>query len=179
MQLAVAYAAIANGGKLFTPRILLALENTEGNFEPAPESQQLGTVPVSPQHLARVTRALVGVVYEKGGTGARARVEGVRVAGKTGTGQVVNLKVTEGLEDSEIPFKYRDHGWFAAFAPAEAPEIVVIALSEHGGHGGSAAGPIVQAVLARYFEKQEPEYVEPDEPDESVETEEAQRVVRN
>jgi penicillin-binding protein 2 len=179
LQLAVAYAAIANGGKLFKPRILLGLEDPDGGFAPGAEPQQLGTVPVSPRHLATLTRALEGVVYEKGGTGARARVEGVRVAGKTGTGQVVNLKVTEGLEDGEIPFKYRDHGWFAAFAPAEAPEIVVIALSEHGGHGGSAAGPIVQAVLARYFEKQEPEYVEPVEPDEPVETEEAQRVVRN
>jgi penicillin-binding protein 2 len=120
-----------------------------------------------------VTRALEGVVYEEGGTGARVRVPGVRVAGKTGTAQVVQLKVTEGLEDDEIPLEHRDHGWFAAFAPADAPEIVVVALSEHGGHGGSAAGPIVRAVLAHYFEEQKPE------PDEPGEPEEAQRVVRN
>jgi penicillin-binding protein 2 len=173
VQLAVAYAAIANGGKLFEPRILLGLAGPDGEFAPGPEPQQLGTVPVLPQHLATVTRALEGVVYEVGGTGARVRVPGVRVAGKTGTAQVVHLKVTEGLEDAEIPFKHRDHGWFAAFAPADAPEIVVVALSEHGGHGGSAAGPIVQAVLARYFEQQKPE------PDEPGEPEEAQRVVRN
>jgi penicillin-binding protein 2 len=53
-----------------------------------------------------------------------------------------------------VPIKYRDHAWFAAFAPAEAPEIVVVALVEHGGHGGSAAAPLVQHVLATYFEKQ-------------------------
>jgi penicillin-binding protein 2 len=173
LQLAVAYAAIANGGKLFKPRILLGFEGPDGEFASGPEPQPLGTVPVSPRHLATVTRALEGVVYETGGTGARVRVPGVRVAGKTGTAQVVHLKVTEGLEDAEIPLKYRDHGWFVAFAPAEAPEIVVVALAEHGGHGGSAAGPIAQAVLARYFEKQKPESDEPAEP------EEAQRVVRN
>ena len=173
LQLAVAYAAIANGGKLFKPRILLGLEDPDGGFAPGAEPQQLGTVPVSPRHLATLTRALEGVVYETGGTGARVRVPGVRVVGKTGTAQVVRLKVTEGLEDDEIPLKYRDHGWFAAFAPADAPEIVVVALAEHGGHGGSAAGPIAQAVLSRYFEKQKPESGEPGE------SEEAQRVVRN
>jgi penicillin-binding protein 2 len=70
---------------------------------------------------------------------------------------VVHVKQTDGLEEDEIPFKYRDHGWFAAFAPVEAPEIVVIALAEHGGHGGSAAGPIVNAVLSRYFKSSMPE----------------------
>jgi penicillin-binding protein 2 len=77
----------------------------------------------------------------------------VVVAGKTGTAQVVALKVTEGQEEDEVAFHYRDHAWFVGFAPAEAPEIVVVALVEHGGHGGSAAGPIVQRILARYFEK--------------------------
>jgi penicillin-binding protein 2 len=109
-------------------------------------------VPVAAEHLATVTRALEGVVHETGGTGARARIPGVRVAGKTGTAQVVQIKHTEGMEDDEIPLEHRDHGWFAAFAPVEAPEIVVVALAEHGGHGGSAAGPIVNAVLTRYFE---------------------------
>ncbi|MGH7337303.1 MAG: penicillin-binding transpeptidase domain-containing protein, partial [Myxococcota bacterium] len=80
-------------------------------------------------------------------------VTGVRVAGKTGTAQVVGLKHTEGIDEDEIAFELRDHAWFVGFAPAEAPEIVVAAISEHGGHGGSAAGPIVQKVLARYFEK--------------------------
>jgi len=88
------------------------------------------------------------------------------------------------LEEDEIPFKFRDHGWFAAFAPVEAPEIVVVALAEHGGHGGSAAGPIVNAVLARYFKSSMPEEpprqpkpLKPPEPLES--SEEAAHVVQN
>jgi penicillin-binding protein 2 len=144
-------------------------------------------VPVSPEHLATITRALEAVVHEAGGTGGRARIPGVRVAGKTGTAQVVQLKQTEGLEDDEIPLKYRDHGWFAAFAPADAPEIVVVALAEHGGHGGSAAGPIVNAVLSRYFKSSMPEVPprspspprSPDSPSPPEPSEEVAQVVRD
>ena len=54
---------------------------------------------------------------------------------------------------SNIEYKYRDHAWFAAFAPAEDPEIVVVVLAEHSGHGGTVAAPVAREVLAKYFEK--------------------------
>jgi penicillin-binding protein 2 len=108
---------------------------------------------VDPAHFARVVDALEAVVGEEGGTARRARIPGVRVAGKTGTAQVVRLKRTEDLEEDEVPFQFRDHAWFVGFAPVEAPELVVATLVEHGGHGGSAAAPITQRVLATYFEK--------------------------
>lgn len=153
VQLAVAYAAIANGGKVLRPRLVLRLESRDGRavegFEPEVRSQ----VPVAPAHLALVRRGLEAVVMEQGGTGGRARVPGVDVAGKTGTAQVVRLEHVEGMEEDEIPIRYRDHGWFGAFAPADAPEIAVAVFVEHGMHGSSAAAPIAQRVLARYFEK--------------------------
>ena len=65
----------------------------------------------------------------------------------------MGLKHTENVDDDNVAPELRDHAWFVGFAPAEAPEIVVAALVEHGGHGGSAAAPVVQKVLARYFEK--------------------------
>jgi penicillin-binding protein 2 len=108
---------------------------------------------VDAAHLARVRRALAGVVQEPRGTGGRSRVGGVEVAGKTGTAQVVRLEHTEHLEEHEVPIRSRDHAWFAAFAPAEQAEIVVAVIVEHGGHGGSAAAPLAQRVLARYFER--------------------------
>jgi penicillin-binding protein 2 len=103
-----------------------------------------------------VRHALAGVVQEPRGTGGRARIPGVEVAGKTGTAQVVRLEHTEHLEEDEVPIRNRDHAWFVAFAPAEQAEIVVSVIVEHGGHGGSAAAPLAQRVLARYFERGTP-----------------------
>jgi penicillin-binding protein 2 len=153
LQMAVAYAAIANGGEVLRPRLVLSAEARGGAVIPGPAPEIQGTVPVDPAHLARVRDALEAVVGEDGGTARRARIPGVRVAGKTGTAQVVRLRHTEDLEEDEIPVHFRDHAWFVGFAPAPAPEIVVVALVEHGGHGGSAAAPITQRVLSVYFEK--------------------------
>jgi penicillin-binding protein 2 len=152
LQLALAYAALANGGKVLTPRLVLS--HSEGNrMVEEPVAAPVGEVGVSEADLARIRDALAAVVEEPGGTGGRSRVPGVRVGGKTGTAQVVRLEHTKDLEEHEIPIRYRDHAWFVSFAPVESPEIVVAVLAEHGGHGGSAAAPIAQKILARYFEK--------------------------
>jgi penicillin-binding protein 2 len=153
LQLAVAYAALANGGKVLQPRLLLRLEAQDGTVVEEFSAQVSAEVPISPEHLAVVRRGLVAAVQEPGGTGYRARLPGVEVGGKTGTAQVVRLERTEGMEEEEIPIRHRDHGWFGAFAPAEAPEIAVGVFVEHGLHGATAAAPIAQRILARYFEK--------------------------
>jgi penicillin-binding protein 2 len=153
LQLAVAYAALANGGLVYEPRIVLRHLSRDGELHEAGEPKVVQRVPIAPELLEIVRDALTAVVEEPGGTGGRSRVPGVRVAGKTGTAQVVHLQHTEDLEEDEVPMRYRDHAWFAAFAPAEAPEIAVAVLVEHGGHGGSAAAPIAQRILARHFEK--------------------------
>jgi len=156
IQLAVAYAAIANGGKLVEPRLVLRKETWDGLVveQTAPRIRQENII--APAILEMVTAGLERVVMDPAGTGRRARVPGISVAGKSGTTQVVSLDLFEGLEPEEIPIRYRDHALFAAFAPVESPEIVVVAIVEHaGGGGGSVAAPIVQRVLARYFEKRE------------------------
>lgn len=146
LQLAVAYAALANGGTVYRPR--LVLDPAEGEDS---DGRVLGRVPVAAEHLARVRDGLVAVVNEAGGTGGRSRIEGVNVAGKTGTAQVVHLAQTEHLAEHAIPRQYRDHAWFAAFAPAEAPEIAIAVIVEHAGHGGSVAAPVAQRVFEKYF----------------------------
>ncbi len=104
--------------------------------------------------LERIRQSLVATVENVGGTGSRARVEGVVVGGKTGTSQVVRLDRVRGLAPDEIPLRYRDHALFVAFAPAEDPEIVVAVVVEHArGGGGASAAPIAQKVLSTYFEK--------------------------
>jgi penicillin-binding protein 2 len=79
------------------------------------------------------------------------------VAGKTGTAQVIRApEEDEEGDESEVPYKFRDHAWFVAYAPAEAPEIVVTVLVEHGGHGGSAAAPLARKVMEVYFKNRPP-----------------------
>jgi penicillin-binding protein 2 len=181
LQLAVAYSAIANGGKILRPRLVLEVRDREGHVTAGPEPEVLGTVPVDSEHLARVVDALEAVVGEDGGTARRARVPGVRIAGKTGTAQVVRMKQGDEVEEEEVPWRFRDHAWFAAFAPLPAPEIAVVVLVEHGGHGGSAAAPIAQQVFARYFEKKASEYgpVQASAEDEPLAGEGEVPVVRN
>ena len=153
LQLTVAFAGVATGGELMRPRLLLRKTGRDGSVTEGPPPELRATAPVAPEHLARIRDALEGVVGEPHGTGGRARIRGVRVAGKTGTVQVVRLEHTEGIEEDAVPIRYRDHAWFVGFAPVEMPEIVVAAIVEHGGHGGRAAAPIVRRVLERYFEK--------------------------
>jgi penicillin-binding protein 2 len=156
LQLAVAYAAIANGGRVLKPRVALRLEDRSGSVltEFPPELRETATV--SDANLAIVREGLTAVVELPGGTGGRAKVPGVRVAGKTGTVQVVSLDRVRGMKELEIPVRLRDHAWFVAFAPADAPEIAVAVFVEHGLHGSSAAAPIAQRMMAKYFQKRGP-----------------------
>ena len=75
---------------------------------------------------------------------------------KTGTAQTAKLSLSKNAED--VSRLQRDHAWFAAYSPAEVPEIAVVALSEYdGGGGGSQAAPIVQKVIEAYWKKKHPE----------------------
>ncbi|MED5464557.1 MAG: penicillin-binding transpeptidase domain-containing protein, partial [Myxococcota bacterium] len=88
---------------------------------------------------------------EPGGTGYLRRSSVVSMAGKTGTAQVVRLgSVRE--KSADMKYFSRDHAWFAAYAPIEAPELVVVVVNEHAGHGGAMAGPIAVKVIDAYFQ---------------------------
>lgn len=97
--------------------------------------------------LERIAEAMEAVVA--GGTGAAARVPGVRIAGKTGTVQTIHQATWTDSDD--LPEEHRDHAWFVTFAPVEAPELVVAVFVEHGGKGSQAAAPIARAIYERYF----------------------------
>jgi penicillin-binding protein 2 len=91
------------------------------------------------------------VVNEPGGTGFRARLPDVVVAGKTGTAQVARIGAVR-LKKNEMTYWQRDNAWFASFAPADAPELVVVVLNEHSGFGGAEAAPTAAAIFKKYFE---------------------------
>ncbi|MEW6218347.1 MAG: penicillin-binding protein 2 [Thermodesulfobacteriota bacterium] len=151
LQLCRMMAAVANGGTLYRPQFIEMVKGPDGqplrSFTPIID----GRAPFTPKQLELVKKALAGVVNEPRGTGSAARLKEVVVGGKTGTAQVVRLARYKETAEKDVPLQYRDHAWFVCFAPVDKPEIAVAVLVEHGGHGGSAAGPVANAVLKAYF----------------------------
>lgn len=154
LQMARAYAAIANLGTLYHPQFLEKIVRPTGEVIQSFHAQIDAKLNIAQKNLELVRNGLTGVVQDERGTGKKARVPGVNVAGKTGTAQVV--KQEKRKQDESMAWKYKDHAWFVCYAPAEKSDIAVAVLVEHGGHGGSAAAPIAQKVLAKWFELQSP-----------------------
>ncbi|MBF8291249.1 MAG: mrdA, partial [Steroidobacteraceae bacterium] len=73
------------------------------------------------------------------------------IAGKTGTAQVYSIGQTEKYDASQVAERLRDHALFVAFAPADAPKLVIAVLVENGGHGSSAAAPIARTIFDAYL----------------------------
>lgn len=151
LQLAVVYAAIANGGAVLQPQVVKRVESVEGTVLEENQPKVVRHIDITPEHHHLLVDALKAVVNEPGGTGFRARLPDVKVAGKTGTAQVVRLGAVR-LRKEQIDYLARDHAWFAAFAPADDPEIVVVVLNEHSGFGGASSAPTAGALIAKYFE---------------------------
>jgi penicillin-binding protein 2 len=95
----------------------------------------------------------MGAVNDPHGTGNISALKDIRVAGKTGTAQVIRMAQDFRKGDMQrMALRFRDHAWFAAFAPVEDPQIAVIVLVEHGGFGAAAAAPIAKQVFEKYFD---------------------------
>jgi penicillin-binding protein 2 len=153
IQQAIMMTAVANGGVLLKPYLVKRIEELGGKAHKEFYPEVIGQVGVAPEHMEQVRLALRDVVNGAKGTGKKSRMKNVIVSGKTGTAQVVRMKSNEEIAKGEIiPFKYRDHAWFVAFAPYEKPEIAVAIIVEHGGHGGATAGPIAGKIFKKYFE---------------------------
>ena len=159
IQMAVAMAAVGNGGTRYRPYLVEEIEGREGRegyekgqcFEP----YILGDLGVKPSTIKVLREALWMVVNVDGGTARRARVAGFDVCGKTSTAQI--HKASVGVKPKDLPREMRDHAWFSGFAPRDNPEIAYCVFIEHGGHGGDTAAPVVQQVLEKYVEKYHPQ----------------------
>jgi len=148
LQLAVMTARIANGGFAVQPHITKRIEALHEEKTSWPE------IGVDPKHLDLVRRAMSAVTNEPGATayGARIQTPGMEMAGKTGTVQVRRISKAEratGVKKGEdLPWKYRDHAMFVAFAPVHAPKFACAVVVEHGIAGGRVAAPIARDILA-------------------------------
>ncbi len=153
LQLALVYSAVASGGQVYQPQLVERVETAEGQVVEQFAPKLLHNFEMTPEQHKLLVDSLVAVVYEAGGTGRRSRLPDVTVAGKTGTAQVAKLGSVR-LKTHEMKYEERDHAWFAAFAPAEDPQLTIVVLNEHGGHGGTDAAPAAQAVFKKFFELQ-------------------------
>jgi penicillin-binding protein 2 len=137
---------------MIRPHLLMALENEAGEIVREGErgegkKGEAEPLPISPETLSLVRAGMADVV-QPGGTAAGSRSQFVKIAGKTGTAQVIS---EEGKARAR-GINTEDHAWFIAYAPAEDPKIAVSVIVEHGGFGASAAAPIAKDVIEKYME---------------------------
>ena len=137
MQLARHTALIATS-KLVTPRIA---RNIDGNLTVTKSKY----IYFKPHHIRQIRQAMIDVCNIQGGTAFKTMKDlPIMVAGKTGTSQVSSIpqSTKKRIKESELAYYLRSHAWITTYAPAKNPKYIVTVLVEHGGHGGSVAGPI-------------------------------------
>jgi len=141
LQLATAFSALANGGRIMRPYVVKEILDAQGNTVERRTPQQVGQA-ISPTTAAEVTKILVSVVSSEG-TGSQAAVEGFKIAGKTGTAQKPDLRNGGYMKGKYVAS-------FVGFAPANDPRLcVLVAVDEPQGniYGGQTAAPIFREIL--------------------------------
>jgi penicillin-binding protein 2 len=165
LQLAMAYAVIANGGTLYQPQVVREIVDLDGKTVKENLPKIRYELEADVHHLELVREALSHVT-EPGGTASGlhwrrdqpevsewVRKSGIKIGGKTGTAQVVRLaKNIAHIRPEDEEYMRRDHAWFVGMAPALDPEVVVVTMTEHGGFGGSASAPVVARVIKAYYD---------------------------
>jgi penicillin-binding protein 2 len=150
MQQLVFYAALATG-KVWRPQVVLRVQDADGKVEKTFAPDVRGTLDIKPSTREVLMKGLLAAVNQPYGTAYGQRVKEFTVAGKTGTAQVVKLGAHR-VKAAAVPYFERDHAWFASFAPAEDPEIVVVVLNEHSGFGSTNAAPTAVGLIKKYME---------------------------
>ncbi len=151
LQMAMFTAAVANGGKRYQPLLVKKVAKAGEQHPVARPPKLVGRLPVSDINLARVKHGMWEVVQGERGTARIARLKQIEISGKTGTAQVVSLdKFEKGIAGKDER-RFKDHAWFIAYAPSEAPRIAIAVIVEHGEHGSSAAAPIARELVRTYL----------------------------
>ena len=158
LQLAMGYAAIANGGTLYKPKIIKEVFLNSGKILNKEEVEVVNKINFSERTLKLIKKGLWESVNTSKGTAWWQRGQGIDMAGKTGTSQVISLsadKLFAKCEDRK--YRHRHHGVFASFVPANDPKVAIGVIIEHGCHGSSAAAPVARDIAQVYMKKYYPE----------------------
>jgi penicillin-binding protein 2 len=158
IQLSSALAALANGGTLYAPRLLLASKpagDAQARIVEAPIAAQ---IPVEDsENWVAVRDGMRLVMHGSMGTArANAPKEGYEMAGKSGTAQVVAQSEDDNTNPEDVAAHLRDHALFVAYAPFDNPLITVAAIVEHGGGGSRQAAPVARAVVDTWLKQELP-----------------------
>ncbi|MFP5380817.1 MAG: penicillin-binding protein 2 [Gammaproteobacteria bacterium] len=157
LQLAASTAMLANGGRPVQPRLVAAVrDSTSHSWTPLSPPAERSAVAITPAHLDVVREGMLDVTRPGGTAAASAAGAPYAIAGKTGTAQVVAIKQGARYDASRLAREHRDHALFIAYAPAEAPTIVVAVMVENGGSGSGTAAPIARAVFDYYLTGKRP-----------------------
>lgn len=146
LQLATAIAGVANGGTIYRPRLMAAIEEATNpnNVLMVTATHVNSTVKAKPEQFEMVRQAMRKAVTD--GTARVVNLPDITVAGKTGSAE-------NALHGVSMPA----HAWFVCFSPVEKPRIAIACIVEHGRHGASAAAPVARAILDVYYGKKKPE----------------------
>ncbi len=150
LQLAHMTAELAERGHSFRPRLVMGVRDAKGAIVRSAAVAARGATGISDADWALVLRGMVGATTY--GTAAAISKEArYSIAGKTGTAQVFTVAQNARYNEKTVAERLRDHAWFIAFAPADAPRIAICVLVENGGFGASAAAPIARRVMDAYL----------------------------
>jgi len=149
VQLLRAISAISMGGKMVVPHVINPSEMPPGLVEAA-RYTEVKTIPINPEGWNYITDAMSRVLLPEG-TAPSAHIQGMDIAGKTGSAQVVSLALRAKAKNSE---EFAQNGWFVGFTPRRNPDIVVCALFQGGEHGKLAARLATQVIKA-YIDKRQ------------------------
>ncbi|MGD9834338.1 MAG: penicillin-binding protein 2, partial [Piscinibacter sp.] len=146
LQLASATATLVSGGQRFKPRLVREVEDVATGERRPTSSVALPPLPLKPEHVELINRALHGVTQE--GTSVRSFLGApYKTGGKTGTAQAVGIRQNEKYNAAKLEEHKRDHSLYMAFAPLEAPTIALAIVVENAGFGSEAAAPISRRVF--------------------------------
>ena len=168
LQLAHITGVIAERGRSFRPRLVKGIRDPKGRAQPLAPVEDNPILGVSDASWSLVINAMIGTTRCDrycGTAWVAFRKVAYTAAGKTGTAQVFTVAQNAKYSEKMEPESLRDHAWFVAFAPAEAPRIAIAVLVEHAGFGASFAAPVARQVMDAYLlgpdGKLKPQFVPP------------------
>ncbi len=153
LQLAAVTALLANRGQRVVPKLVSSIEEPQsGSRTPLADAQPEPVTLRAARYYDVIVDAMTDVVHGERGTARKiGKGSPYRIAGKTGTAQVIGIKQGQSYDEKRIAKRFRDHALFIAFAPVEDPRIAVAVVAENGGGGSRTAAPIAKKVLDFYL----------------------------